>query len=63
MNNNIIHSNLHSSFGFARDFGDCALEFSNGKRTGGKFHVSILLKDSFGFAQHQENTLFGSGYK
>ena len=29
----------------------------------GKYHVKIMLKDVFGFAEHQEKATYGVGYK
>ena len=28
----------------------------------GKCHVTVMLKDTFGFAQHQEKATYGLGY-
>ena len=38
-------------------------EITNNKNVKGKFHVKIMLKDVFGFAEHQEKATFGLGYK
>ena len=36
-------------------------ELSINKNMKGKFHVSIMLKDVFGFAEHQEKATYGFG--
>ena len=33
------------------------------KKIKGKYHVKIMLKDVFGFAEHQEKATYGLGYK
>ena len=38
-------------------------ELINNKRTRGNFQVRSYLKDVFGFAEHQENAIYGLGYK
>ena len=37
--------------------------FTDYKNKKGKFHVRIMLKDIFGFAEHQEKSTYGLGYK
>ena len=48
---------------FFRDITACERELTNNKTTKGNYHVWIFLKDVFGFAEHQENATYGSGYK
>ena len=36
---------------------------SNSKSIKGKHHVRIVLKDIFGFAEHQQKATYGLGYK
>ena len=38
-------------------------ELTNNKKIKGKNHVTIMLKDIFGFAEHQEKGTYGLGYK
>ena len=38
-------------------------EMTDNERVKGKYHVRIMLKDVFGFAEHQEKATFGLGYK
>ena len=38
-------------------------ELALNKNIKGKYHVKILLKDVFGFAEHQEKHTYGLGYK
>ena len=38
-------------------------EMTDNKRVKGKYHVTIKLKDIFGFAEHQEKATYGLGYK
>ena len=33
------------------------------KKNHGIFHVRILLKDIFGFTEHQDKAIYGLGYK
>ena len=51
------------SFGFDRDRGRRQRELTNNKNIKGKYHVTIMLKDVFGFAEHQEKGTYGLGYK
>ena len=51
------------SIGFDRDRGRRQREFPNNKNIKGKYHVRIVLKDIFGFAEHQEKTTYGLGSK
>ena len=38
-------------------------ELALNKNIRGKYHVKIMLKDVFGFAEHQEKATYGLGYK
>ena len=38
-------------------------ELTLNKNIKGKYHVKIMLKDVFGFAEHQEKATYGLGYK
>ena len=38
-------------------------ELALNKNVKGKYHVKIMLKDVFGFAEHQEKATYGLGYK
>ena len=38
-------------------------ELALNKNIKGKYHVKIMLKDAFGFAEHQEKASYGLGYK
>ena len=38
-------------------------EMTDNKRVKGKYHNRIMLKDFFGFAEHQEKATYGLGYK
>ena len=49
------------SIGFDRNRGGRQRELTNIKE--GKYHVTIMLKDIFGFAEHQEKGTYGLGYK
>ena len=51
------------SIGFDRDRGRRQRESTNNKNIKGKYHVTIMLKDVFGFAEHQEKGTYGLGYK
>ena len=50
------------SIGFNRDHIRRQRELINNKKIKGKYHVRIMLKDIFGFAEHQEKTTYGLGY-
>ena len=50
------------SIGFDRDR-DRRRELTNNKNMKGEYHVRIMLKNIFGFAEHQEKATFGLGYK
>ena len=51
------------SIGFDRDRNRRQRELTNNKNQKGKYHVRIMLKDVFGFAEHQEKATYGLGYK
>ena len=52
------------SIRFDRDRGRRQRELTNNKNIKGKYHVTIMLKDVFGFAEHQEKGTYGRlGYK
>ena len=50
-------------FGFDRSRARRQYEFTNNKIVKGKHHLRIMLKDIFGFAEHQQKATFGLGYK
>ena len=47
---------------FHRDRDTRQQELTNNKKTKGKYHVRIYLKDKFGFAQHQLKGTYGLGH-
>ena len=51
------------SIGFDRDRNRRQLELTNNKNQEGKYHIRVLLRDLFGFCEHQEKATFGLGYK
>ena len=51
------------SIGFDRDRERRKRELINNKNIKGIYHVIIMLKDIFGFAEHQEKGTYGLGYK
>ena len=51
------------SLGFHRDRGVRRDELALNKNLEGKFHLRIMLKDVFGFAEHPEKDTYGLGYK
>ena len=51
------------SIGFDRDRNKRQRELTNNKNKKGKYHVTIMLKDVFGFVQHQGKGTYGLGYK
>ena len=51
------------SIGFDRSRARRQDEMTDNKRVKGKYHVKIMLKDIFGFAEHQEKATYGLGYK
>ena len=50
------------SVGFDRSYDRRQRKISNNKNIKGKVHVRVLLKDVFGFAEHEEKTTYGLGY-
>ena len=50
------------SIGFEKYRGKCQLELTNNKIIKRKYHVRIMLKDMFGFPEHQNKATFGRGY-
>ena len=51
------------SIGFDRGREKRKRKLTNNKNIKGKYHVTIMLKDIFGFAEHQEKGLHGLGYQ
>ena len=51
------------SIGFDRDRGRRQRELTYDKNRKVKYHVPIMLKDIFGFAEHQAKGTYGLGYK
>ena len=51
------------SIGFDRDREMKKREITNNKYIKGIYHVTIMLKDNFGFAEHQEKGTYGLDYK
>ena len=51
------------SIGFDRDRERRKRELANNKNKKGKYHVTILLKEIFGFAEHQEKGKYGLGFE
>ena len=51
------------SFGFDRNRARRKNELTNNKSIKGKYHIRIYLKDIFGFAEYQEKSTYGLGYK
>ena len=49
------------SVGFDRDRERRRNELTNNKHVKGKYHVIIMLKDVFGFAEHPEKATYGLG--
>ena len=49
--------------GFDRDRYRRKQELTNTEITKGKYHVRKMLKDVFGFAEHEERASYGLGYK
>ena len=74
----IIHAHLvslmYKIITSSRDSNDLSIGFDNSrnrrrdeltlnKNIKGKYHVKLMLKDVFGFAEHQEKATYGLGYK
>ena len=51
------------SIGFHRSQDKRKDELAQNKNKKGKFHLKIMLKDVFGFAECQEEAIYGLGYK
>ena len=51
------------SIGFHRSRNRRKDELALNKNIKGKYHLRIMLKDVFGFAEHQEKATYGLGYK
>ena len=51
------------SIGFDRSRARRQDEMTDNKNLKGKFHLRIMLRDVFGFAEHQEKATYGLGYK
>ena len=51
------------SFGFDRDRDRRKRELTDNKNIKEKYHVTIMLKDNFGSAEHQEKGTYGFSYK
>ena len=51
------------SFGFDRDRNKRRDELTRNKNIRSKYHLGIMLKDVFGFADHQQKAAFRLGYK
>ena len=51
------------SIGFDRDRGRRQRELTNNKNIKGKYHVTIIMKKIFGFAEHQQKGTYVLGYK
>ena len=51
------------SIGFHRDHSVRRAELTNNEMVKGKYHLRIMLKDVFGFAECQEKATYGLGYK
>ena len=49
--------------GFDRSRDRRQQELTKNKNIKGKYHVTIMLKDVFGFAEHHEKGTYGLGYK
>ena len=51
------------SVGFDRSCARRREKITNNKNAKGKFHLRIILRDVFGFAEHQEKATYGLGYE
>ena len=51
------------SIGFDRSRARRQDEMTDNKNVKGKYHLRIMLKDVFGFAEHHEKATYGLGYK
>ena len=62
----LITSNKNSedlSIGFDRSRNRRKDELALNKSVKGKYHVEVMLKDNFGYAEHQKKATYGLGYK
>ena len=50
------------TFGFDRSSQTRRDDMTNNKNVKGKFHLRIMLKEVFSFAEHQEKATYGLGY-
>ena len=50
------------SIGFDRDRGRSQRKLTNNKSQKIKFHLKIMLRDIFGFAEHQDEGTYGMPY-
>ena len=51
------------STGFDREQNSRQRELTNNRNIKGKYHIRIMLRDVFSFAEHQQNDTYGLGYK
>ena len=51
------------SIGFEKGRNRRQREVTNNKNQKGKCHIRINLRDMFGFVEHQEKAIYGSGFK
>ena len=51
------------SIGFDRSRNRRKYELAQTKNVKGKYHLRIMLKDVFGFAEHHEKAIYGLGFK
>ena len=51
------------SVGFVRSSARGREEMTNNKNVKGKFHLRIMLKDVFGYSEHQQKATYGLSYK
>ena len=51
------------SIGFDRDRSRTQRELTSNKKIMTKHHVRLMLRDVYGFAQHQQKTTYGLGYE
>ena len=59
----ITSSRGSDDFSIGFDRSSASEEIKTNKNVKGKFHLRIMLKDVFGFAEHQEKATYGLGYK
>ena len=52
-----------SSIGFDRSRDTRQRKLTTNKTQKGKFHLTVFLRDVFGFAEHQDEAIVGLGYK